>query len=142
MLHSRCGGRGNALHFSGHRCKGGIMQKILFVDDEESIRLLYQEEFAEKGYDVSLAGSGEEALQKFGEINPDLLVIDIKMPGMDGIEVLSKIREKSKKVPVILCTAYGEYKHNLETWASDAYVVKSANLESLFNKVEELLSQK
>lgn len=117
------------------------MKKLLFVDDEESIRLLYNEEFSDKGYEVILASSGEEALEKFSETEPDLLVIDIKMPGMDGIEVLNRIREQSKDVPIILCTAYGEYKQNLETWASDDYVVKSANLETLFKKVEMLLSR-
>lgn len=118
------------------------MKRILFVDDEESIRLLYQEEFEEGGYEVILASNGEEALARFAETRPDLLVIDIKMPGMDGIELLKRIREQSKDIPVILCTAYGEYKQNLETWASDEYVVKSANLEGLFNKVGELLARK
>lgn len=118
------------------------MKKIMFVDDEESIRLLYQEEFEERGYDVQLAASGEEALEKYGRVKPDLLVIDIKMPGMDGIELLQRIREQSKDVPVILCTAYGEYKQNLETWASDEYVVKSANLDGLAYKVETLLAAK
>ena len=116
------------------------MKKILFVDDEESIRLLYQEEFGDRGYEVVLASTGEEALEKYASINPDLLVIDIKMPGMDGIEVLNRSREQSREIPVILCTAYGEYKQNFETWASDEYVVKSANLETLFSKVEKLLS--
>lgn len=118
------------------------MKKLLFADDEESIRLLYKDEFEEKGYEVILAGNGREALDKFAETNPDLLVIDIKMPGMDGIEVLKRVREKSKDVPVILCTAYGEYKHNLETWASDDYIVKSANLEGLMEKIENLLARK
>lgn len=115
------------------------MHTLLFVDDEESIRLLYQEEFQERGYEVVLAGNGEEALTKYAETNPDLLVIDIKMPGMDGIELLKRIRNLSRDVPIILCTAYGEYKRNLETWASDDYVVKSANIEGLCQKVEKLL---
>jgi len=117
------------------------VKKLLFADDEESIRLLYKEEFEEKGYEVILASNGQEALEKFAEQNPDLLVIDIKMPGMDGIEVLKKIREQSRQVPVILCTAYGEYRHNLETWASDDYIVKSANLAGLMKKIETLLAR-
>jgi len=118
------------------------MKKLMFVDDEESIRLLYKEEFEDKGYSVVLASNGEEALAMFDDIQPDLVVIDIKMPGMDGIAVLKQLRERSRDVPAILCTAYGEYKQNLETWASDAYIVKSSNLENLFKKVKELLSQK
>jgi len=118
------------------------MKKLMFVDDEESIRLLYQEEFEEKGFAVVVASNGMEALELFDRENPDLVIIDIKMPGMDGIELLKRLREKSRNVPAVLCTAYGEYKHNLETWASDAYIVKSSNLEGLFQKVNELLSQK
>ncbi len=118
-----------------------MAKKILFTDDEESIRLLYQEEFEERGYEVILAGSGEEALEKFDSFNPDLMVIDIKMPGMDGIELLQRIREKTIDMPVILCTAYGEYKQNFETWASDAYIVKSANLEGLIQMIEKLINR-
>lgn len=118
------------------------MKKIMFVDDEESIRLLYKEEFEEKGYAVSVAGSGPEAIELFDAFKPDLIVIDIKMPDMDGIELLNVLREKSRDVPAVLCTAYGEYKHNLETWSSDAYIVKSSRLEGLFEKVEELLARK
>lgn len=117
------------------------MATILFADDEESIRLLYREEFEEAGYDVVLAADGQEALEKFAAKRPDLLVIDIKMPGMDGIELVSRIRETDTGVPVILCTAYGEYRQNLETWASDEYIVKSANLDGLFSKVAELLER-
>ena len=118
------------------------MATILFVDDEESIRLLYRVEFEEAGYDVMLASSGEAALEKFAENQPDLLVVDIKMPGMDGIELLGRIRERNTDVPIILCTAYGEYRQNFETWSSDEYIVKSANLEGLFTKVADLLSRR
>ena len=66
------------------------MKKLLFADDEESIRLLYKEEFEEQGYEVILAADGHEALEQFSLHAPDLLVIDIKMPGMDGIELLQR----------------------------------------------------
>jgi two-component system, response regulator, stage 0 sporulation protein F len=118
------------------------MATLLFADDEESIRLLYREEFEEAGYTVVLAANGNEALEKFTSTLPDLVVVDIKMPGMDGIEVVRRIREIDTEVPVILCTAYGEYRQNLETWSSDEYIVKSANLDGLLEKVAELLARR
>jgi len=117
------------------------VKKILVVDDEESIRLLYQEELEEQGYTVILAGNADEALEQFSAAQPDLVILDIKMPGRSGIEVLQIIREQSRNVPVILSTAYGEYKQDLQTWASDAYIVKSANVDNLITKVREILSR-
>src|SRR3989338_9078041 len=88
-----------------HICKEDIMkEKILVVDDEEGIRLLYKEELTDEGLDVHLAASGEEALAKLEKDKFSLVVLDIKMPGMDGIEVLRRIKEKWKNLPVILST--------------------------------------
>ena len=117
------------------------MKRILVVDDEDSIRLLYQEELQEQGYEVVLAGNADEAIEQFSATKPDLIILDIKMPGRSGIEVLQTIRELSRDVPVILSTAYGEYRQDLQTWASDAYVVKSANTDNLLHKVREILSR-
>ena len=118
------------------------MKRILVVDDEESIRLLYQEELQDRGYEVILAGDAEEAISKFAETSPHLVILDIKMPGRSGIDAMKTIRDQSRDVPIILSTAYGEYKQNFETWASDAYVVKSANLDGLLNKVQEILASR
>ena len=115
------------------------MKKIMIVDDEENIRFLYKEELEEEGYEVALAGSGEEALDMLDRVKPDIITLDIKMPGMDGIETLRKIKEKDRTVPVVLCTAYGQYKQDFSSWASDAYVVKSADLSELKNKLKEIL---
>jgi DNA-binding response OmpR family regulator len=115
------------------------MKKILIVDDEESIRFLYQEELEEEGFEVEVAMNGEEALQKLLRFKPDLITLDIKMPGMDGIETLKKIRETERKIPIIMCSAYGEYKQDLTTWASDAYIVKCADLTELKSTIHKLL---
>ncbi len=115
------------------------MKKILVVDDEENIRLLYKEELEEDGFAVELARDGEEALNKFPGIHPDLVTLDIRMPGMGGIEVLKRIREKDKAVPIILCSAYSDYKQDFATWASDAYVVKCADLTELKGTIRRLL---
>ena len=107
------------------------MKRILVVDDEEDIRQLYKEELEEEGYEVELAERGVEALDKISRSKPDVVILDLRMPGMGGLEVLERIREQDKELPVIICSAYGEYKHDLTTWASDAYVVKSADLTEL-----------
>ena len=115
------------------------MKKILVVDDEESIRFLYKEEVEEEGYIVECAKNGEEALEKLSLFKPDLISLDIKMPVMDGIEALKRIREKERHLPIILCSAYGEYKQDLITWASDAYVVKCADLTNFKSTIRKLL---
>ena len=115
------------------------MKKILIVDDEESIRFLYKEELEEEGYIVECAKNGEEALEKLIVFKPDLVSLDIKMPVMDGIEALKRIREKERRLPIILCSAYGEYKQDLTTWASDAYVVKCADLTAFKSTIRKLL---
>ncbi len=115
------------------------MKRILVVDDEDSIRFLYKEELEEEGYLVECAKNGEEALEKLSSFHPDLISLDIKMPVMDGIETLKRIREKERQLPIVLCSAYGEYKQDFTTWASDAYVVKCADLTNFKSTIRKLL---
>ncbi len=115
------------------------MKRIMIVDDEENIRFLYKEELEEEGFTVELAKNGEEALEKLPLFKPDIITLDIKMPGMNGIETLKRIRETEKHLPIIMCSAYGEYKQDFATWASDAYVVKCADLTELKTMIRKLL---
>jgi len=116
------------------------MSKILIVEDEENIRLLYKEELEDLGYDVILASDGKEAIKKYDLQQPDLIILDIQLPGMDGVETMNIIRGKSRDVPIILCTAYGEYKQDMKTWASEAYLIKSADLKELLSTVKKILA--
>jgi DNA-binding response OmpR family regulator len=115
------------------------MKKILLVDDEEGIQLLYQEEFQDEGYEVISAFNGEEALEKFSSEIPDLVILDIQMPGMNGIEVLRQMKMIAPQLPIILSTAFHEYKQDLSAWASDDFIVKSPDLESLKEAVRKHL---
>ena len=114
-------------------------KKILLVDDEDGIQLLYREEFEEEGYLVDSAINGEEALRKFKAAQPDLVILDINMPGMNGIEVLRQMKEINAELPVILSSAYQEYKEDFGTWASEDYIVKSANMDELKAAVHKYL---
>ena len=117
------------------------MSRILLVEDEDNIRLLYKEELEDLGHEVIQASCGREAIEKFDLHHPELIILDIQMPGLSGIETMKLIREKSTKVSIIICTAYGEFKQDLQTWASDAYVVKSADLDDFLAAVNKILSQ-
>lgn len=113
--------------------------KILIVDDEENIRFLFREELEEEGYIVETASNGIEALEKVKNSTFDLVVLDIKMPGMGGIEALNEIKKIRKDLPAILCSAYGEFKQDFSSWMSDGYVVKSADTSELKQTIKSLL---
>ena len=115
------------------------MKKILVVDDEQNIRELYKEEFEDMGYAVTLVADGVEALTVLDTAKFDLVTLDMRMPDMDGIETLRKMKEKDSTLPVIICTAYEEYKHDFGSWCSDAYVVKSADMTQLRDMVKNIL---
>ena len=114
-------------------------KKILLVDDEDGIQLLYREEFEDEGYLVDSAINGEEALKIFKDNPPDLVILDINMPGMNGIEVLRQMKEMNAELPIILSSAYQEYKEDFGTWASEEYIVKSANMDELKAAVHKYL---
>jgi DNA-binding response OmpR family regulator len=119
-----------------------MKKRILVVDDEEHLRELYRDELLEEGYEVMLAEDGFAALAALESFRPDLVTLDVKMPGLDGIEVLRRIREKSATLPVLLLTAFGEFRQDFNTWASDAYIVKSADTTELVETVRVLLGGK
>jgi CheY-like chemotaxis protein len=116
------------------------MPKLLVVDDEAPLRLLYEKELTEEGYDVVLAGDGREAIKKIEEEAPDLIVLDIQMPDIDGLEAMGKILGNYNNLPVIINTAYSSYKSNFMSWAAEAYVVKSSNLDELKSTIREVLA--
>ncbi|MCX7857341.1 MAG: response regulator [Deltaproteobacteria bacterium] len=112
---------------------------ILVVDDEENIRILFKEELEDEGYKVDLAENGFEAIEKVKMNKYDLVILDIKMPGIDGITTLTEIKTIKKDLPVILCSAYTEYKQDLTSWISEDYVVKSADTTELKQKIKQIL---
>ncbi len=118
-----------------------MKKKILVVEDEEGLRLLYKEELEAEGYEVLTAQNGREAIQQLEEGKPDLIILDIVMPVMDGIEALGRIVGKERKIPIILNTSYPGYRRDFMSWAADAYVTKSTDLGELKDKVRELLEK-
>ena len=116
-----------------------MKKKILVVEDEESLRLLYEEELKAEGYEVLTAGNGREAIELLETGKPDLIILDIVMPVMDGMEALGRIVGKERKIPIILNTSYSGYQQDFMSWAADAYVTKSADLNELKKKIQELL---
>jgi len=117
------------------------MKTLLIVDDEESIRILYQVEFEDDGYRVLLAEGGEQALKIFWDDKPDLVILDIQMSGMNGLETLRQMKTIDAAVPVILCTAYPNYMEDISCWASEEYIIKSGDLTGLKTVVRKYLGE-
>lgn len=118
------------------------MKTILVADDDKNLALLYEQELTDEGYQVSVVHDARQAIEQVEQNPPDLLILDIRMPGMDGIEALGHILGKHNRLPVILNTAYTNYKDNFMTWSADAYVVKTSDLSELKNTIAEVLKRR
>jgi DNA-binding response OmpR family regulator len=117
------------------------MQQILIVDDEPAIAAAVRERLEREGFAVMAAGSGEQALSALDEAVPDLLLLDVGLPGIDGFELLRRIRARGLALPVILLTARGDEIDRvvgLELGADD-YVVKPFSVRELTARVRALL---
>ncbi len=118
------------------------MKRVLIVDDEPHLRLLYETELRRAGFETMPAASAEQGLEFVDTMHPDLVVLDIRMAGMDGVEALQRILDRDNTIPVVLNTAYSSYRENFMTWAADAYVTKSSDTAELIETVKELLHEK
>ena len=116
------------------------MKTILVVDDMDPIRQLIELELKEDGYEVLTAANAQDALKLVQTEPLDLVILDIRMPGMDGLEALPRILGLKEGLKVILNTAYSQYQESFMSWAADAYIIKSADLTELKAKVKELLA--
>ena len=117
--------------------------KILVVDDEEGARDLFNTILTDEGYDVSLASGGEEALGLFNSNPFNLVITDIKMPGMDGLQLLQEIRKMGSKTDVIMVTAYGEVESYLKAMSLGAaeYINKPIRIKELKRIVHKILTE-
>jgi DNA-binding response OmpR family regulator len=118
------------------------METLLVVEDDVPQAELYRQELEEEGYEVIIAHNGHEALKRIEEYSVNLAVIDIRMPGMDGVELLGRILAIDRALPVIIHSAYANYKDNFLTWAADHYIVKSSDLSVLKGRIREILNNR
>ncbi|MFO7596613.1 MAG: response regulator [Desulfocurvibacter africanus] len=112
-------------------------KKVLVVDDEKHIRMLYQEELETEGYTVATSNGEEDILEVIERENPQVVILDIKLgSNRSGLDLLQEIRSQDQELPVILSTAYDTFQHDLKSIAADYYVVKSVDLSELKSKVD------
>ena len=115
------------------------MAQVLIVDDDHQLRMSFERLLVAEGYDVRTASSGEAGIAAVREALPDVVVMDVRMPGMDGLETLRHMKEKAPKIPVILLTGHacmGVAVQGLDLGAYD-YMLKPVAISELIIKMEE-----
>ncbi|WP_339251977.1 response regulator [Sporosarcina sp. FSL W8-0480] len=120
------------------------MKNLLIVDDQPGIRLLLSEVFRKEGLETRLASNGAEALRSVRERKPDCVLLDMKMPGIDGVEVLKRIKKESPYIPVFMMTAYGEIELTEQALNNGAekYITKPFNIYEVRDAVMDVILNK
>ena len=118
-----------------------MSKKILIVDDEEHIRDILSEFLTEQGFEVMDAPNGEVALDLFETNSFDLVITDIRMPKMNGLELLSVVKSRDNSNPVVLMTGYDLSSNEISncSYQADGYVLKPFNLKQLLAYVHDLV---
>ena len=119
------------------------MPRILIVDDNEDNRDVLSRRLKRKGFEVRTASGGQQAIDRASDDHPDLILMDMNMPELDGWEATTKIRETGNLVPVVALTAHamdGDRERATEAGCSD-YHTKPIKMEKLLKLIESLLSQ-
>jgi len=121
-----------------------IKTKILIADDEKDVLTVMVKRVAGEGYEVVAAADGLEAWEKIQSESPDVILIDVNMPGMDGFEVLKKVREQpsAKWQPVIIVSAHGEMENIKKGYSleADHYITKPCNIEAILSAIKIMVS--
>lgn len=117
--------------------------KILVVDDEEALRTVLSSELASEGYDVGTAADGADAISILQKEAYQLVLLDIKMPHMNGIEVLKHIKDKFPHTKVIMLTAFADLKNAIESkkHGAEDFVSKPYDLVDLLTTIERVLNE-
>ena len=118
-------------------------KRILIVDDEINMCSIIQDILTDEGYDVMIAENGSEALQVVRKITPDLIITDINMPCMGGLELLREVKNLHTDIQFIVMTAFGELETYLNAMSNGAfdYITKPLNIEMLKIMVAKVLGQ-
>jgi DNA-binding NtrC family response regulator len=117
--------------------------RVLVVDDEDALRMVLGSELSSSGYDVSTASDGDEAISMVQNKKFDLVLLDIKMPKVDGFEVLKYIKKNIPKVKVIMLTGFADLKNAIESkkHGAEDFVSKPYDLVDLLTTIERVLSE-
>ncbi len=113
-------------------------KQVLVIDDDAALRLLYEKQLSLSGFQVDTAGGGEAGLTAARDNSYDVIILDIEMPGMDGLQVLHQLRQVAPNSRILLNSAYDIYRHDFQSWLADDYLVKSSNMQPLIDKLNEL----
>jgi DNA-binding NtrC family response regulator len=117
--------------------------RILVVDDEEALRTVLSTELSSEGYEVSAAADGNEAIDLVKENNYDLVLLDIKMPNVDGFEVLKFVKGTKPDIKVIMLTGFADLKNAIESkrLGAEDFVSKPYDLVDLLTTIERVLGE-
>jgi len=122
------------------------MKKILIVEDEKNLSQIYKDTLEEVGYSVDIVNTGLSAIYYVKTTKPDLVILDINLPDMNGIKVLQEIKQGYSDLPVIVCTAYGQFEDHYKRFTDEearfySYLTKPVALEVLISEVKRAIGE-